>query len=372
MVHITGDLADSRFKAFTLDTPLPTPAGWLTVGEARVGDLLLDEHGNSTAIVGTTEITTYRTCHLMRFDDGAELVAHSGNVWSALNNGRRLRAPRTTTDWRDSWHLVEQVIGHKMEKRAFIGRNRGSNWSIPLARPLDLPPADLPLPPYVLGAWLGDGCKDSATMTTCDPWMLDEFCRQGMAVTPRATRTKDRSVDFGFRPEDGVVHLVASKGRGKTALRAAGVLQNKHIPQSYLRGSHEQRLALLRGFMDTDGYRCAAGTAAIEQRDQVLADGLVELIRSLGWRAFVTRQSRPHPNRPGDIYRFWHVNFKPSLCPYLMPRKAEVWTREVTRHRRFTHRVLVHVEQATRRRVRGLAVAGASGRFLAGSGMVPV
>jgi replicative DNA helicase len=372
MVCIKGELASSSYKAFTLDTPLVTPTGWTTVGEAQVGDLLYDEEGFPTRIVGATDVTTYRSCHKVEFDDGVQLIAHSGNAWSVLSYARRARMPEALQDWRDVWHKTERVLGPELETRAYRGTAKTSNWTIPLHRPLETRAATLPLPPYVMGAWLGDGCKDNATMTTCDAWMIDEFRRQGMAVTPRAARKQDRSTDFGFRPEDGIVNLVSCKGGGKRSLRDAGVLQNKHIPTAYLRASRPQRLDLLRGFMDTDGFRQAAGAAAIEQRDRVLVDGLVELVRSLGWRAHYTHQQRPHPNRPGDIYRFWQMNFKPSASPYSMPRKAETWAREATWHRRFTHRTLVSVEPATRRRVRGLLVASASRRFLAGAGMIPV
>lgn len=311
-------------------------------------------------------------CHRVVFDDGAEVVAARGNTWSAINAGKRIRSRKNVVDWRDSWHLAEAVTGEALERRAFIGASRAANWTVPLSRPLDTAQNCLPLPPYVLGAWLGDGCKDSATMTTCDGWMLDEFRRQGMAVTPRAARAKDRSIDFGFRPEDGVVDLASCKGTGKRALRSAGVLGGKHIPERYLRASRSERLELLRGIMDTDGYRVRRGTAAIEQRDEVLAAGIVELVRSLGWRAHCTRQQRPHPNRPGEIYRFWHVNFKPSECPYLMPRKAAVWESEIRWDRRFTHRTIVDFTDEGLREVRAVVAGSPSGRFLAGRGMTPV
>ncbi|MFI7073578.1 hypothetical protein [Micromonospora sediminicola] len=367
MVCISGDLADPGFKAFTLDTPLATPTGWTTILDLRPGVELLDERGYATPVLAVTDPTTYRTCQKVRFDDGAELIAHSGNSWSAINSGRRARARQGVVDWRDRWDLAERVLGPALERRSKIGASSASNWSIPLCRPLELGDGDLPLPPYVLGAWLGDGCKDSATMTTCDQWMIEEFRRQGMAVSMRAARVRDRSVDFGFRPDDGVLNLPDHKGRGKTQLKAAGVFQNKHFPQGYLRGSRQQRLDLLRGFMDTDGFWMGARSAAVEQRDRVLAEGLVELVRSLGWRAFMTAQSRPHPNRPGDIYHYWHVNFTPTECPFALPRKASRWSGEADR--RHTHRTVVSVEAVTRRRVRAVKVAG---MFLAGSGMVPV
>jgi replicative DNA helicase len=355
--------------ALALDTVMPTPRGWVTVEAARIGDWLFDEHGYPTRVraVGLPVRSQLRS---MRFDDGAEVSVGTSHAWVAANLGRRNRARAETADWRSRWSITETVQTEAFHRRAFVGKSHTSNWSIPLGRSLDLPTAPLPIPPWVLGAWLGDGCASSATMTTCDAWMMDEFRREGMAVTSRAAR-KDGSVDFGFRPQDGAKSHVTSKGRGKTVLRAAGVLDHKLIPAVYLRASREQRLGLLQGYMDTDGFRVARGAVAIEQRSEVLARGLVELIRSLGWRAFITRQRRPHPQLPGDVYRFWQVNFRPDVCPFRLPRKAATWRREASWHARFTHRTLVDIGPARYGWVRHVEVESHSGLALAGPGMIP-
>ena len=372
MVCIKGDLANPRFKAFTLDTPLLTASGWTTTEHVQIGDELIGRDGTPTPVVGVTEQSTYRTCHRFTYDDGTHVVAHSGNVWLAINAGRRIRFRSGVEDWRERWDLAESVNGHEIAQRAHVGAGKASNFSIPLAMPVELPDADLPLPPYVLGAWLGDGCKDSATMTTCDPWMLDEFRQQGMAVTSRAHRTKDRSIDFGFRVDDGRGQVPCSHGTGKALLRAAGVLGGKFVPRAYLNGSPRQRLALLRGLMDTDGYRVKNGAVAIEQRDEVIAAGVVELARSLGWRAHLNQHQRPHPPRSRETNRFWHVKFRPDLCPFSMPRKADQWHRDLRWDRRFTHRTLVQVDEGPRKRVRGIEVASADGSFLVGRGLIPI
>lgn len=70
-------------KALALDTPLPTPTGWTTMGRVAVGDRLLDAGGRPTRVVATTEVMTERPCYEVEFNDGAVLVADEQHQWVA-------------------------------------------------------------------------------------------------------------------------------------------------------------------------------------------------------------------------------------------------------------------------------------------------
>ncbi len=68
-------------KALALDTPLPTPHGWTTMGAVRTGDLLLDRAGRPTRVVATTEVMTGRPCYELTFADGTQIVADADHQW---------------------------------------------------------------------------------------------------------------------------------------------------------------------------------------------------------------------------------------------------------------------------------------------------
>jgi len=68
-------------KALALDTPLPTPAGWTTMGEVQVGDELYDAHGRSTRVVAATEVMVDRPCYEVIFSDGSRIVADAQHQW---------------------------------------------------------------------------------------------------------------------------------------------------------------------------------------------------------------------------------------------------------------------------------------------------
>jgi replicative DNA helicase len=72
-------------KALALDTPLPTPGGWTTMGEVRVGDRLLGADGKPTRVVAATEVMHGRPCYEVEFDDGDVIVADENHQWLTWN-----------------------------------------------------------------------------------------------------------------------------------------------------------------------------------------------------------------------------------------------------------------------------------------------
>jgi replicative DNA helicase len=68
-------------KALALDTPLPTPEGWTTMGEVAVGDELIGADGQPTRVVAATEIMLGRPCYEVEFSDGTVIVADAEHQW---------------------------------------------------------------------------------------------------------------------------------------------------------------------------------------------------------------------------------------------------------------------------------------------------
>jgi len=68
-------------KALALDTPLPTPWGWTTMGDIAVGDLLLGADGRPTMVTRATDVMTGRPCFEVEFSDGSMIVADADHQW---------------------------------------------------------------------------------------------------------------------------------------------------------------------------------------------------------------------------------------------------------------------------------------------------
>lgn len=234
------------------------------------------------------------------------------------------------------------------------GKRGDLNHSIPVAGPLQLPPQNLPLDPYVLGAWLGDGTAASGAITCHEsdqPWMLEAL----QAFSPRQSRSDSQRIDTsGLSP----------------ILRDMGLRNNKHVPAIYLRGSIEQRLGLLQGLMDTDGHVTKGGHVEFCNTNHDLIRAVVELARSLGQKPVVYEGVAKLYGRVTGPK--WRVCWTPTMPVFRMPRKAaKLALSSKPQSLRNHQRMIVRFERIDPKPMRCLTVDGPNSMFLCGEGMIP-
>ncbi|HLX88140.1 MAG TPA: DnaB-like helicase C-terminal domain-containing protein, partial [Acidimicrobiales bacterium] len=130
-------------KALALDTAVPTPAGWTTMGELQVGDEVFDEHGQRSRVTYCSPVFIGHRCYRVAFEDGTEIVADAGHRWLAHDLASRRGRPRVVT--------TEEMVAGGTRTRA--GR---PNWYVPVADPLAGAEVELPVEPYHLGRHLAE------------------------------------------------------------------------------------------------------------------------------------------------------------------------------------------------------------------------
>src|SRR5690348_3033753 len=102
MPHILIAGATGAGKALALDTPIPTPRGWTTMGEVQVGDRVFDENGQPCLVTGATPVMHDRPCYEVEFSDGTVIVADAEHLWrtdTAAGRQQRGRPPRGALYW---------------------------------------------------------------------------------------------------------------------------------------------------------------------------------------------------------------------------------------------------------------------------------
>ena len=331
--HVTlpADLvARIEGKALALDTEVPTPGGWRTMGDLRVGDEVFDELGRPTRVVGTTAPLRGRRCFALRLCDGTEVVADAEHRWATRTGYERRHGAwpteRTTEQLRtalraggDGGHLVEQ------------------------AHAVRYPAKELPVDPYVLGAWLGD-----ATTAAVHPRSLREPEAVGVGA-PGSTRA----------PSAGRSPL----GPLGSELRGLGVLGERAIPEEFLQGSVRQRRDLLDGLMDTGGSVDDRGRCTLSARTRRSAAQYAELIAGLGFRPVVA--ATPADDHRGSRHE---VRFTPHRAVFRLPRKAN---RQRLTQRFELGRTVTAVAAVESVPVRCIEVASPRGLFLVTRRFVP-
>lgn len=157
---------------------------------------------------------------------------------------------------------------------------------------VEFPEKNLTIPPYILGAWLGDGHSRTTAITTMDSEILNEWMNYadsiGLAV--RADKQQENSRAMTYHITSGINGGIAQdRNSFMNELRTLNLIQNKHIPQIFLTSSRKQRLELLAGLLDTDGS-LSGQTFVFTQKSDIIADNVKFLAESLGFR--VTNKKR--------------------------------------------------------------------------------
>jgi replicative DNA helicase len=306
-------------KALALDTPVATPSGWTTMGEVAVGDQVIGSDGRPTTVVAATEVMAGRPCYEVHFSDGSVIVADAQHQWltdtrASRKSAQAARAQHNGYRNQQTFAAVRTTEDIARTLRCEVKDGR-LNHSVTNAAPLDLPDADLPLPSYALGVWLGDGTSAGAHYTSADPEIAAYIEAEGLVVERTSTHLRYlmrlpcggelRAAGVAGRtatcpdcggPSAGLVQCQSCRNEHGTVqglLRSLGVLGDKHIPTAYLRASVSQRRALLAGLMDTDGTVASNGVLQFAVTSRRLAEDTRELIASLGHRVGMTTKQVP-------------------------------------------------------------------------------
>jgi hypothetical protein len=346
------DGGKETFVAFdepmALNTPVPTPDGWRAIGDLVVGDYVFGVDGQPILVWGVSPIKHDRPCYRVTFDDGTSVVTDGAHKWSVHD-----RIPPGGT-WRE--RSTQQLYDAN-----WYGKMR---FAVPAPAALAIDEQELPLDPYILGLWLGDGDSRVATITSGRDdldHLLHELHERGF-VTSVYDYDADKAVAVRFN--HGLSY--GKSGTSQQILRSLGVLRNKHVPEKYLWASVEQRLAVLQGLMDSDGYVNDRGNCVFTNTSQVLTENVVQLVRSLGWRT--TAGHWASDDRWKIRAGSWRVSFTPSgYVPFRLKRKASR-CRVVTQ---LTTRGIRSIEPTESTPVRCIAVDSDDHLFLAGYGMLP-
>lgn len=273
--------------------------------ELKVGDKVFDKDGKLCNVTAKSSIH-YNPCYEIKFDNAESITCDMDHRWVVS-----FKLQRPTKKNPDGYkHQVMTTIELKTYLDSIEKRTTSNIPKILNAKPLNIKKTNLPLDPYLLGAWLGDGSKSCGIITQATD-------------SPLWEEIKSRGYEFGENlnhdPERPGVDIRTIYNI-RSVLNSLGILNNKHIPEQYLLASYEDRLDLLRGLMDTDGYyhpkrkRFVMTTSFDWQME-----GMKQLLSSLGCKVSIFREIHKYD---GKEFPGWNINFTTDqFNPFLIRNK---------------------------------------------------
>lgn len=311
------DITIGDWKGLPLDTEIPTINGWSTIKDLKVGDYIYDKDGFPTKIVNKSEVH-YNPCYKITFDNGKSIVADHEHKW--LISFKKSKSKKRPDGYEHTVMTTEEIycyLENLEERRSDL---------IPKIlnpKPLECPEEKLPIDPYVLGVWLGDGSKACGLVTQAKGSPIwEEIKKRGYEIGENSQHNPDREnvemkTIYGLRTE--LVNL--------------NLLNNKHIPDIYQRASFQQRLDLLRGFMDTDGYFHPKRKRFVMSTGQEWQKScLTKLLATFGIKTTTFEYFKKFN---GKKFQVWDVCFSTDLFNPFLTRNQDIIQTENQNNRTF-------------------------------------
>ncbi len=322
-------------KAIADGTPVLTPWGWVPVDDLVPGDEVVGSNGEPTKVIGVYP-QGEKDLYKVTFSDGASVECCDEHLWftttvKELNTGRYSRGKRPARKRTATGKVGGGSVKRLVDIRASI--NAGHEIPVLSGAVRYEPLGGLVLDPYLLGLLLGDGCMSGSSPTP-------RFCKpdRDLHVALEALLPAGDSLSRYDALTSGI-----RGGNVRSALEKLGLWGcrswEKFVPAPYLRASPADRLALLRGLIDTDGSVDKDG-AAVEYSSTSfsLIDAVVEIARSLGaivhqamrMPSYTYRGELRHGRQSGRV----KIVFNDGTLPFSSDKHRRRWVGRAKRQQR--------------------------------------
>jgi hypothetical protein len=358
MVFVDGPAGTA--KAQPLDAKILTPHGYTTMGELKINDLVFTQSGNTTKVVGIYP-QGIKKIFKVSFSDGTSTECCDDHLWLTQTyydrthrekiNGIRAKLPRLGT--------VKTL--KEIRNTLHVGNSNNINHSIPVCMPVNFNKKEHVIHPYVLGVLLGDGCiTQSAVFTTTDSEILEKI---NDLLPENHSINKIKHDDISYRiVGDKQKNLVLEELKRLNLLGCNSL--TKFIPDEYLYDSTDNRLLLLQGLMDADGWVDKQGGVGFNSVSRELVEGVRFLVESLGglcgslrlhntWFTYAGVKKSGKP--------CYALTLNCPVAPFLLSRKKN---RVHQRRKYFPIRYITNVEEVGEKQAQCIMVEDESHLYL--------
>ena len=382
--------ANGGGKLLSVDQLIPTPTGYKSMGEIEVGDYVLSSNGHPVKVIWTSEIEPNPDAYELEFDTGEKIKADARHLWKTFSFDERRKLVKYSEEFRakrrenrpsrallnpkNKAGQINITKANKERVHNYLPIPEGSvrntkelylsqlsatgqtNHSIQNTEALQLKEADLPIDPYVLGLYLGDGHKNTARIgMLCDDFEEVMLTSKENVISKTIDKRKDK--EYAEYQIEGL----------RERLKELKILKDKRIPISYLRSSLRQRIALLQGILDTDGYCSKNGQIELGLSKPDLMEDVHELVCSMGIKCTirVKKLSLKNPNH-NDSHR---IKFITGIPVFRLKRKLERQNLSPTQI--VKQRFIVSIKKCEPVPMKCIQVENPDGMYLVGRTFIP-
>lgn len=277
-------------------------------GDLVPGDFVFNRKGEPVRVLGVFP-QGRKPVYEVELTDGRVLPAGAKHLWQY--KGRRGNGAK-------HWRVADtETLMDKMARPGSVQSGRhGSDvrFVIPMNRAVQWPEADLPVDPYVLGVFIGNGSlrEKPLSLSSADRFVVDEVA---LRIGANGVYKDPCSYTWTF-------YLPEGSGNGRTKKfytadvftgAAAGLVglysHEKFIPAEYRHASIEQRWALVRGLFDTDGHIGSNSryNVSYSSTSRQLVLDIQQVLYSLGVSSRISNRG-VRKGRTGNVHDEWHLH----------------------------------------------------------------
>lgn len=282
-------------KALLNGSKVQTPNGPINIENLSIGDEVFGVDGSISRVDGVFPQGQKRV-YEVEFSDGTVIECSDDHLWTYQTSSMRNSSGRWKTN-------SLRFIMENEKIKAKSGKYMRNNLYIPMNRPVKYKKKKLPMNPYLLGALLGDGGLSQISKFRFSNSENDVLARVNAGLHDIGHELKKISGTNGYR-----IVIIDKKTREKSNFRKiledlgldGSLSKDKFIPDMYKRSSVEDRLEVLKGLIDTDGYVCGSSAYEYTTSSEQLALDVKEIVESLGMTATHSIKEEPKYEYNGE------------------------------------------------------------------------
>lgn len=333
-------------KALCNSTIIPTPTGQIKVGEVKVGDYLFDRKGRPTKVLGVFP-QGKKDVYKITFGDGRSVLCSIDHLWNVH---------------KESWHReksknkfvtlsTEEILKQGIRKEQ-TDNHTPYNWSIQCHEPCHFDEKQYDIHPYVIGAFLGDGCckERILTLSSNDIEIVNKI--NILLGNNGYKKFSKNNYNWSFKCKNYKnsnnvdVKYYQTKTLFKNYLNDICVYSyEKKVPEIYKFGSIEQRLQLLQGLMDTDGSIDKNGVCHFTSTSLQLIKDVQFILGTLGYVSIIHEDARENKYTSNCYNLSIKIPNEEKEKLFSLPRKRNIALSLKKSQKRYDRVKIVNIEK---------------------------